>query len=211
VAPVGFDSWTHTWLWRFKDVYLTVWNLDVEKIPVGNLPRSTFDSSQERTRIANLLDEYNGTLTLSSGEDRAFGEIARERTAHHPLRTFVKIPLLRSLAMWFTPRVDLLPSSSPVWPLRSEWRNDRQDLLITLFLSFVNCLYVALALAGAWIVRGRLGCALLIVFIVLRTVFFASFADAPEPRYVLECFPAVIALAAQVFGGQSQLSPTGSG
>ncbi|HEV3480987.1 MAG TPA: glycosyltransferase family 39 protein [Candidatus Acidoferrales bacterium] len=211
VAPVGFDSWTHTWLWRFKDVYLTAWNLDVEKIPVDNVPRSAFDSSQERARIANLLNEYNGTLTLSSNEDRAFAEISRERTARFPLRTFLKIPLLRSLAMWFTPRVDLLPSSSPVWPLRSEWRDDRQDLLITLFLFFVNCFYVALALAGAWIARGRPGWALLVVFIALRTLFFAGFADAPEPRYVLECFPAVIALAAQVFGIGPQLSRTGSG
>ncbi len=210
-APVGFDSWTHTWLWRFKDVYLTVWNLDVEKIPVDNLPRSAFDSAQERDRVANLLDEYNSSLTFSSNEDRAFGEIARERTALHPLRTFLKIPLLRSLAMWFTPRVDLLPSSSAVWPLRSEWRDDRQDLLITLFLFFVNCFYVALALAGAWSARGRPGWTFLIVFIALRTAFFAGFADAPEPRYVLECFPAVIALAAQIFGGRRQLSPTGSG
>lgn len=211
VAPAGFNSWTHTWLWRLKDVYLTVWNLDVEKIPVGNLPRSAFDSPQERFRITNLLEQYNGTFTLTRDEDRAFGEIARERTARHPLRTFVKIPLLRSLAMWFTPRVDLLPSSSPVWPLRSEWQDDRQDLLTTLFLFLVNCFYVALALAGAWIVRGSPGCAFLIVFIVLRTIFFAGFADAPEPRYVLECFPALIALAAQVFGTRPQLSPTGSG
>jgi dolichyl-phosphate-mannose-protein mannosyltransferase len=211
VAPVGFDSWTHTWLWRFKDVYLTVWNLDVETISIDNLPRSAFDSSQERARIANLLDDYNGTLTLSSDEDRVFGEIARERTARFPLRTFVKIPLLRSLAMWFTPRVDLLSSSSSVWPLRSEWRDDRYDLLVTLFLFFVNCLYVALAFVGAWMARGRPACAFLLVFIALRTVFFASFADAPEPRYVLECFPAVIALAAQVFGAGPQLSPTGSG
>jgi hypothetical protein len=211
VAPVGFDSWNHTWLWRFKDVYLTVWNLDVEKIPVDSLPQSVFDSSEERGRIANLLDEYSGTLTLSPDEDRAFGEIARERTARFPLRTFVKIPLLRSLAMWFTPRIELLPYSGRIWPLKSEWQNDRQDLLATLFLFFVNCVYVALALAGAWIARGRPGCALLIVFIMLRTVFVAGFADAPEPRYVLECFPAVIALAAQVFGSGAQLSPTGSG
>ncbi len=211
VAAVGFDSWTHTWLWRFKDVYLTVWNLDVEKIPVDNLPRGAFDSSEERARVANLLGEYNGALTLSSDEDRAFGEIAHERTSRFPLRTFLKIPLLRSIAMWFTPRVDLLPSSSPVWPLRSEWRDDRPDLLVTLFLFFVNCFYVVLALAGAWSARGSPGCAFLILFIALRTAFFAGFADAPEPRYVLECFPAVIALAAQVFGSRRQLSPTGSG
>lgn len=211
VAPIGFDSWTHTWLWRFKDVYLTVWNLDVERISVDDLPRSAFDSREERARITNLLDDYNGTLTLSPDEDRRFGEIARERTSRHPLRTFLKIPLLRSLVMWFTPRVDLLPSSSPIWPLRSEWRDDRQDLLTTLFLFFVNCLYVALALAGAWMARGRPGWAFLILFIVLRTLFFAGFADAPEPRYVLECFPVVIALAAQVFSTGLQSSPTGSG
>ena len=39
----------------------------------------------------------------------------------------------------------------------------------------------------------------LIVFILVRTAFFASFIETPEPRYVLECFPAVLALAAQVF------------
>lgn len=210
-APVGFDSWTHTWLWRFKDVYVTVWNLDVEKITVDNLPQSAFDSSEERTRVANLLDEYNATLTLSADEDRTFGEIARERTARFPLRTFVKIPLLRSVAMWFTPRLELLPYSGQIWPLRNEWRDDRQDLLATSVLFFVNCLYVALALAGAWIARGRPGWAFLIVFIALRTIFFAGFADAPEPRYVLECFPALITLAAQLFGGRRQLSPTGSG
>ncbi len=56
----------------------------------------------------------------------------RERTARFPLRTFLKIPLLRSVAMWFTPRMELLPYSGQIWPLRSEWRDDRQDLLATL-------------------------------------------------------------------------------
>ena len=211
IAPTGFDSWSRTWLWRYSDVDLTVWNLYVEKISIDTVPRSAFDSPQERARIANLLDEYNGTLTLSPDDDRAFDEIAHERTARHPLRTFLKIPVLRSLTMWFTPRIELLPYSGQIWPLKSEWRDDREDLVATLLLFFVNCLYVALALVGAWIARGRPGWAFLLVFIALRTAFFAGFADAPEPRYVLECFPAVIALAAQVFGGRRQLSPTGSG
>jgi hypothetical protein len=40
---------------------------------------------------------------------------------------------------------------------------------------------------------------LLVVYCVVRTLFFARFVETPEPRYVLECFPAVIALGAQVF------------
>src|SRR6185437_1253188 len=211
IPPAGFDSWCHTWLWRYRDVDPTVWNLDVNKIPIDAVPPSAFDSSQERARVGNLLDQYNVSLTLSSDEDRAFAEIARERTALHPLRTFLKIPLLRTLAMWFTPRIELLPYTGQIWPLKSEWQDDREDLTMTLLLFFVNCVYIALALAGAWIARGHPAWAFLIVFIGLRTIFFAGFADAPEPRYVLECFPAIIALGAQVFGGKRQLSPTGSG
>jgi hypothetical protein len=36
------------------------------------------------------------------------------------------------------------------------------------------------------------------VYCLVRTLFFARFVETPEPRYVLECFPAVIALGAQV-------------
>jgi hypothetical protein len=53
--------------------------------------------------------------------------------------------------------------------------------------------------------------ALLIAFVIVRTAFFAGFIETPEPRYVLECFPVVLALGAQVFRGGRQLSSTGSG
>jgi hypothetical protein len=214
-APRGFDAWTATWLWRFRDVYLTQWNLNSAEIPIANIPAQAFDSPQERARVTRMLDSYNNTLTLSREQDAEFGEIARERTAARPLRTHLKIPLLRSLAMWFTPRVELLPNSSPLRPIANEWENDRLDFLVTLGLTLLNSAYVILALAGAWIVRGRPGVALAIVFILARTAFFASFIETPEPRYVLECFPVVLALAAQVFarsrGGRRQLSSTGSG
>jgi hypothetical protein len=45
----------------------------------------------------------------------------------------------------------------------------------------------------------------------VRTIFVVYFVDTPEPRYVLECFPAVVVLAAQAFAGPPQLSSTGSG
>ena len=92
---------------------------------------------------------------------------ARSRASgpqRHPLRTYVKVPLLRSLTLWFTPRVELLPSSGHLWPLREEWQDDRPDFLVTLGLTVVNVIYIALALAGAWMARRRPGVALLIVF-----------------------------------------------
>jgi Dolichyl-phosphate-mannose-protein mannosyltransferase len=160
LVPLGFNAWTRTWLWRFGDVYLTLWKLEDEPIPPESLPARAFDSQQERDRVAALLAPYNDTLTITPEMDRGFAEIARERTARHPLRTYIEIPLLRSVAMWFTPRVELLPFSGQFFPRRDEWEYDREDLLVTLLFFAVNCAYVGLGVAGAWIARGGCGCAL---------------------------------------------------
>lgn len=202
-TPLGFTAWTNTWMWRFRDVYLTQWKVNEEEIAIDQLPPYAFDSQEERERMADLLDEYNEALTIDPPLDQGFREIARERTARHPLRTYVTVPLLRTLTLWFTPRVELLPSSGQLWPLREEWQDDRPDFLVTLGLSVVNIIYIALALAGAWLARRRPGWALLILVCVVRTLFFVKFVETPEPRYVLECFPAVIALAAQVFASRA--------
>ena len=198
-TPLGFTAWTNTWMWRFRDVYLTQWKVNEEEIAIDQLPPYAFDSQDEKERMADLLDEYNEALTIDPPLDQEFREIARERTERHPLRTYVTVPLLRTLTLWFTPRVELLPSSGHLWPLREEWQDDRPDFLVTLGLSVVNVIYVGSALAGAWLARRRPGWALLISFCVVRTLFFVKFVETPEPRYVLECFPAMIALAAQVF------------
>ena len=208
-VPLGFTEWTRTWMWRFRDVYLVPWKEGTDPILLETLPASAFDSEQERRRVAALLDRYNDTTTIDPAMDEEFLEIARERTARHPLRTYLKIPLLRALALWFTPRVELLPYSGHIWPMRVEWEDDRKDLLVTLALVAVNGVYVLLALVGAWMVRRRPGWAFLIAFVVVRTAFF-TWTDTPEPRYVLECFPAVIALAAQAFAGRVVKRPEGA-
>jgi hypothetical protein len=91
--------------------------------------------------------------------------------------------------------------------VRSEWEDDRPDFLVTLSFTLVNSVYVLLALTGAWLARRRPGWSLLIVFCLVRTLFFAKYVETPEPRYVLECFPALIALAAQPFSGSTTPSP----
>jgi len=174
------------------------WKVNDQSISIDDIPAASFDSPAERAHVAEILDQYNDTLTLSPDLDSQFREIARARTRRDPLRTYLKLPLLRGLTIWFTPRVELLPFSGHMFPLRDEWREDRKDLLATLSLVIANGIYMAMAVAGIWIARRRPGLALLVMFVFVRTAFFVQ-NDTPEPRYVLECFPAVIALAAQVF------------
>jgi hypothetical protein len=128
----------------------------------------------------------------------------------HPLRTYLKIPFLRALTLWFTPRLELLPYSGHLRPVRVEWEDDRPDFVVTLALVVVNIIYLGMALVGGWMARRHPGVALLVVFIIIRTAFFTTFVETPEPRYVLECFPAVIALAAQVFAGRTSAGATAS-
>ncbi len=212
MRPLGFDAWINTWLWRFRDVYLVTWKLDVEEISVDDLPASAFDSPEQKARLAEIFEEYNNTLTWSREQDRELGEIARERTAQHPLRTYLKVPLLRCADAVVRAARGAAPCfRQPVAGPGGVARRPAR-FLTSLSVVGINGIYIALALAGAWMSRRRPGWALLIVFILVRTIYFAAFADeAPEPRYVLECFPAVLALGAQVFRGRRQLSSTGSG
>ena len=177
-------------------------NLPGELVPYG------FDTPEERERVAAILEPYNNDLTLTPEEDQAFGELARQRTARHPLRTYVWLPLARAVTMWFTPRIELIPVSGTVFPLVQSWEDDKIDQSVTVGLFLLNIVYVGLAIWGAarlWRQSAavRPAVAVLIVFILLRTAFLTTL-ETPEPRYVLVCFPALIALAAQVFSRSAE-------
>ena len=204
LVPYGFMAWEKTWLFRFRDCYLVPWKLNGEAIDVATIPPRAFDSAKEKQRVAMILEPYNEELTLTKEEDDAFAQLARERTARHPLRTYLWLPALRAVTMWFAPRIELLPVSGTVFPLRQSWQDDRVDQSVTVGMFLLNVFYVGLAIGGGWRLwhaspEARPAVALLMVFIALRTVFLTT-VETPEPRYVLECFPAVIALGAQVFG-----------
>jgi len=215
LIPYGFMSWEKTWLYRFRDVYLVPWKLNDEAIRVEDIPSYAFDTAEERDRVASILEPYNNDLTLTADEDAAFGKVARERTARHPLRTYVWLPIARAAVMWFTPRIELIPVSGTVFPLVQSWQDDKVDQSVTVGFFLLNIAYVALAIVGAirlWrrsaAVRPALG--MMILFVVLRTAFLTTI-ETPEPRYVLVCFPIVIVLAALSFlprGGSASISST---
>jgi hypothetical protein len=202
LVPYGFMAWEKTWLFRVKDCYLVSWKLNGEVINLEDIPARAFDTAEEKGRVAAILEQYNNDVTLSSEEDAAFGQLARERTARRPLRTYVWLPVARALTIWFTPRIELLPFSGQVFPLRQAWQEDPIDQSVTVGFFLLNAFYVALAAWGAWRISRespslRLAMALLFGYIVLRTAFLTTL-ETPEPRYVLVCFPALLALAGQV-------------
>jgi hypothetical protein len=201
-TPHGFFSWEKTWLWRFRDVFLVSWNLNGAKIYLQDLPSSAFDSPAERARVAELLDQYNETKEMSPELDRQFAEIARERTERHPLRTYVEVPVLRGLTMWFTPRVEMLPLSGKFWPIGYWWEDSPSQYCYSMTLFVMGIAYGWMAIGGAWRCRKDPVAIMLVAFIVIRTAFLTTI-ETPEPRYVLECFPAVFALGAQLWAKRS--------
>jgi hypothetical protein len=209
-VPVGFDDWTRTWVVRFGDAYLTWWRLNKTPILIEKLPDSAFDSAEERARVETLLSSYNTNLKMSPVTDRGFEQLARERTARHPMRTYVFIPVLRACAIWFTPRIELLPYSGKLWPPRAQLQGNPTEFKVTLWFEIFNCVYIGLALFGAWRCRRNPAMVFLITFIVVRTAVLTQLQTV-EPRYVIECFPALLAIAAQVWAKtQPDISAAGS-
>jgi hypothetical protein len=215
-APVGYYAWVKTWLVRYRDVYLTVWKIGEEPAEIDDLPPAAFDSPQEKERVAALFDKYNNSpnLDISPELDQEFAGLARERTRRHPLRTYLWVPFGRALTIWFTPRTELLPIDGKFWPVSEQWHDSRADVLTTAGFAALGYLYVALALGGicvAWRSRrvgntkmhadgldeestpNLWGVALLLAYILVRTAFLTT-VEAPEPRYVVTCYPAVLAL-----------------
>ena len=206
IVPRGLMAWESTWLFRVKDCYLVPWKINEEAIDVDTIPERAFDSPEEKQRVAAILEPYNEDLTLTQEEDDAFGQLARERAARHPFRTHVWIPAARAVVIWFTPRIELLPISGDVFPLAQTFDEDRADQAFTILLFLLNIVYVGLAICGGiklWRASPVARPALLfpILFIALRTAFLTTL-ETPEPRYVLVCFPILIALAAQLFAGK---------
>jgi 4-amino-4-deoxy-L-arabinose transferase-like glycosyltransferase len=196
--PRGFYEWTRTWMTKFGEAYLVPWKLDKAPIRVDTLPDSAFDSAAERARVARLLSQYNGDLDMSPVLDREFAQLARERTARRPLRTYFFIPVSRAGMMWFTPRIELLPYSGKLWPPGEYWRGNPTDFGVTLGYGVLNCIYLALAIVGAWRCRKHPALALFVTFIVIRTAFLTQLQTV-EPRYVVVCFPMILAIGAVAF------------
>ncbi|MBZ5645254.1 MAG: hypothetical protein LAO19_21045 [Acidobacteriia bacterium] len=219
-APIGYYAWTGTWLERYRDAFSSVWAISEEPMSLDDTPAAAFDSPGEKARVAALFDAYNRDpgLDISPEVDREFAQIARERTRRHPFRTYVRVPFQRALTLWFTPRVELLPIDGNMFPLRDQWQDSRANVITIAVFAALGYLYVALAFAGIWFARREAraggasdsrhswnswGIALIVAYCIVRTAFLTT-VEAPEPRYVVSCYPAVLSLIALLFAGRER-------
>ncbi len=190
----GFNRWVKTWIADYVSVQEIYWPVPGEDIDFSRLPARAFDSPQQRKQTHELFLEYNAGHDMTPELDARFGAIASERIAHAPLRYYIWLPLMRIADMWLRPRTELFPSDPRWW----EFNDDRRWLTLSLAFGAINLAYVLMGITGFWRSRQIFGIGLFVFFVVLRSAFLGSLEN-PEPRYTLECYPALIVAASALF------------
>lgn len=190
----GFNRWVKTWTVEFVSVSEVYWKVDGESVDFSLLPERAFDSRHEYEATQDLINRYNQQLYIDRDLDAGFAQLAQERIRHNPFRYYVWLPALRIDDIWLRPRTEMLPIEARWW----EFRGHPQESVFALAWAGINLFYLLAAFRG-WL-NWQLGLsgAMLIAFVVLRSLFLGTLEN-PEPRYVLECFPALLALASGAF------------
>ncbi len=188
-VPMGFNRWVKTWCVEFVSTNDVYWSVPGEAIDFNDLPARAFDDSGERQRTRQIIESYNQSLTVSPELDRKFAGLARERIHHSYFRYYIWLPFLRTADMWLRPRTEMLNVELRWW----EFADSSETVIAVGFLA-LNILYLLAALLGTRSSAGVKYGGLLVLFILLRSVALATLEN-PEPRYTLECYPAVMVLA----------------
>ena len=193
-VPSGFHRWVKTWIVDYVSVEEVYWSVPGDKVDPGTLPARAFDSEQQRQKTMELLENYNQGHLVTPTLDAQFSALAEQRIHDKPLQYHLWLPLARIADMWLRPRAELLPADTRWW----EFDDDLKWSVLTVALGMVNLLYLAAALCGLLRNWALPGLGLLLMFVFLRSAFLGTLEN-PEPRYMLECYPVVILLAAGLF------------
>lgn len=185
----GFNRWTKTVCVDLACTWEVYWNADTDVIDMAKLPSRAFDSPAQYEQTRHLLDDYNKTISLAPSLDERFSQLATDRIRRHPLRYYLSLPLARLADMWLRPRTELLWIELRWW----DYDHHESETIFAAAYAALNLLYLIGAALG--LRRWPPLAGAMVAFIVLRSALLATI-EAPEPRYTLECFPILIALAA---------------
>jgi 4-amino-4-deoxy-L-arabinose transferase-like glycosyltransferase len=188
----GWQRWISTVCADFTCTYDIYWNLNGTPLDFHQLPARAFDSPAQRQATRQLFEDYNRTEFLSPALDVRFGQLAAQRFHDHPWRYHVELPLLRLADMWLRPRTEMLPVSNRWW----RYSDHPQETIFDWAYAGLNLALLIAAIFGLakkppyfWII---------VAFIAARCALLLTL-ETPEPRYTLECFPLLLALAGMAF------------
>ncbi|MBV9073614.1 MAG: glycosyltransferase family 39 protein [Acidobacteria bacterium] len=191
-VPLGFNRWCKTWVVDFISVMNVEWNVSTEgggdAVDLRQISARAYDNAEQRSRTEQLFQEYNQKVSLTPEIDQQFAQLASERIAAHPVRYYFELPLARLADMWLRPRTEMLNLELDWW----NWQEVPMESLISAALAALNAFYIVAALLS--LRRPSREMVLLWMFIACRSVLLATLPN-PEPRYTLECFPALLMLA----------------
>ena len=194
LALRGFNRWVKTWIVDYASVEEIYWSVPGVKLDAAKLPNRTFDSPQQRDTTLALIADYNQSQDMTPEFDARFGELAAERIRAHPLRYYLGLPALRIADMWLRPRTEILPPDVHWW----EFNDDTKMSVMSVGLGLLNLAYIGTGLVA--LARSPSGiryAGLFVFLLVLRSAFLGTLEN-PEPRYTLECYPAIIVFAASL-------------
>ena len=204
-VPLGFQRWFRSWAIDFASTEEVYWNYDGSPILLSDLPARAFDSEGQRRATAQLLDDYNETVTPTPEFNARFEALARERRKGHELRYNVWLPLARLGNMLLRPRTELMNTQLAWW----DWRENMGQAVFALGYALLNAAYLVAGVTGAvwWWRRGDRSTRPLLLafaaFVLLRCAVLLTL-DNSEPRYTLEFFPLLIVAATARLGPRSR-------
>ena len=193
-VPHGFHRWVRTWILDYSSVEDVWFHVDGSSVDVDDVPRRAFDTPEQLQHTVDAFAAYDDNdNSMNPAIDSQFAALARERIEAHPIRYYVGLPFLRAVDLWLRPRTETLPVDAHWW----RYGQDPGDFAKAAGLGIVNLFYLVIAFIA--LMRGNVRyAALFIGFAVIRTAFLGWMPN-PEPRYVLECYPAVLAMAGGFF------------
>ena len=202
LVPRGFNRWVKTWIVDYVSVEEIYWNVSGAKIDPQKLPSRAMENPAERDATLAVIAHYNESQAMTPELDARFGDLAADRIRARPIRYYVVLPVLRVADMWLRPRTELLPPDVRWW----EFNDDIKCSFVAVGFGLLNLAYVAAALLAVLHRRSRRPsgirwAGLLVGFLLLRSAFLGTLEN-PEPRYILECYPAIIVLASSLLAGR---------
>jgi hypothetical protein len=191
-VPYGFMRWYRTWAIGFPATVNVYWEYDGDVISMNDLPTRAFDSQAQKEETARIIARYNEEQASTPAVNAEFARLAQQRVRARPFRYYVELPVARLADMWFRPRIEYMKIPLDWWRVRAHpW-----DSLLAYAMGALNVIYLGMACVGLWQWRrGGVVVWAMVAFVALRCALLLTI-DNSEPRYTMECYPVVIALAA---------------